>query len=400
MFVFGGDSQDKGIGDIRFVRLLLALKFEYPGRVEFIIGNRDANKLRLASELDERCISDQTVLTDSSFPYWDSKEKRVTPQMFLDKNPVVNGGTENTAANRLRYILKHTMGADGAFERRRHELSIIQKCVKEQVSDDMVVQSYRNEVDPGNESENFMLKFLEAGKLAYIFGANLFLHGAVNTTNMGKVPGKEEACASVREWVEQLNQFAANEVLEFKKDPFSGKTGRHRKGAGLMDYGVPGGNGNATVIYSHFLDNGNAKHIARAVQVCVCVCLHVCVYMCVYAPSDYATLIMPRTFYAWLRWDSWSFRVQHGLHGLLELHSWRPPKPRYIEASFSGVCCTPTGWLTVGCSQVCRSLILLNAGRQSDRRCHGVSLHFHHALTHLHRSILPRKRVHSKASRT
>ena len=41
VFVFGGDTQDKGIGDIRFVKLLLALKEEYPDRVEFIIGNGD-----------------------------------------------------------------------------------------------------------------------------------------------------------------------------------------------------------------------------------------------------------------------------------------------------------------------------------------------------------------------
>ena len=39
VFVFGGDSQDKGTGDIRFVQLLLALKEEHPDRVEFIIGN-------------------------------------------------------------------------------------------------------------------------------------------------------------------------------------------------------------------------------------------------------------------------------------------------------------------------------------------------------------------------
>jgi len=272
MFVFGGDSQDKGIGDIRFVRLLLALKKDYPERVEFIIGNRDANKMRLAAELSPECISDEAVLTDRSFPWWDAEEKRVTPQMFLDKNPEDNGGSENTPANRLRYILKHTMGADGAFERRRHELCLIQKRAKEHVTDDMVVQSYRDEVDPHleNPMENFMLKYLEHGKLAYIFGCNLFVHGAVTVANVGQVPGKQGQCASVREWVEQLNEWAANEVSEFKKDPFSGKNGRDRKGAGLMDYGVPGGNGNATVIYSHFLVKGNANHIPLAVQVCVC----------------------------------------------------------------------------------------------------------------------------------
>ena len=266
MFVFGGDSQDKGPGDIRFTKLLLALKAEYPGRVEFIIGNRDANKLRLASELQEECIKDAAVLTDSSFPYWDAAEKRVTPQMFLDKNQVDNGGRENTAANRLRYILKHTMGADGAFERRREELSIIRNCGKEDVSDEDVVESYRNEVDPAKEEGNFMLKYLQQGKLAYVFGEHLFVHGAVSETNVGTVPGSTERIERVEKWVDALNAWCQGEVAAFESDPYSGKNGRDRKGSGLMDYGVPGGNGGATVMYSNNLDEGNGKHIALAVR--------------------------------------------------------------------------------------------------------------------------------------
>ena len=229
-------------------------------------GNRDANKLRLASELQEECINDAAVLTDSSFPYWDAAEKRVTPQMFLDKNPVDNGGRENTAANRLRYILKHTMGADGAFERRREELSIIRKCGKEAVSDEDVVESYRNEVDPAKEGDNFMLKYLQQGKLAYVFGDHLFVHGAVSGTNVGTVPGSTERIERVEEWVEALNAWCREEVAAFESDPYSGKNGRDRKGSGLMDYGVPGGNGGATVVYSHNLKNGNGEHIAPAVR--------------------------------------------------------------------------------------------------------------------------------------
>eukprot|EP00961_Rhodomonas_salina_P130234 1753715-Rhodomonas_salina.1 len=52
-------AQDKGIGDVRFVRLLLALRKEYPERVHWIIGNRDCNKLRLAAELSDEAINDE-----------------------------------------------------------------------------------------------------------------------------------------------------------------------------------------------------------------------------------------------------------------------------------------------------------------------------------------------------
>ena len=93
IFVFGGDSQDKGIGDISFTKLLLELRQKYPGRVQFIIGNRDANKLRLSTELSEKAIRDPQVLIDKSFPYWDIEDKRLTPQMFLDQNKAENGGS-------------------------------------------------------------------------------------------------------------------------------------------------------------------------------------------------------------------------------------------------------------------------------------------------------------------
>ena len=50
-FVYGGDTVDKGPGDIRLVRALVNLKRRYPDRVHLLVGNRDLNKLRLPSEL-------------------------------------------------------------------------------------------------------------------------------------------------------------------------------------------------------------------------------------------------------------------------------------------------------------------------------------------------------------
>jgi hypothetical protein len=63
MFVFGGDSQDNGVSDIRLTKLLLDLKAQKGNedRVELIIRSRDANRLRLASELHQDCISDREV---------------------------------------------------------------------------------------------------------------------------------------------------------------------------------------------------------------------------------------------------------------------------------------------------------------------------------------------------
>ena len=52
-FVYGGDSVDKGPGDIRLCRALVNLKKRYPDNVHLLVGNRDLNKLRFSSELSD-----------------------------------------------------------------------------------------------------------------------------------------------------------------------------------------------------------------------------------------------------------------------------------------------------------------------------------------------------------
>ena len=70
----------------------------------------------------------------------------------------------------------------------------------------------------------------------------------------------------VQPWIEKLNAWAQAQLAEFKSDPYSGKNSHTRKGGGLTDYGVPGGNGGATVIYNHFLSNGNGQQLDAEVQ--------------------------------------------------------------------------------------------------------------------------------------
>jgi hypothetical protein len=73
MFVFGGDSVDKGPGDIRIVRAFVELKRRYPDRVFLLLGNRDINKLRFGAELASHHStstttngSDATVATEAA----------------------------------------------------------------------------------------------------------------------------------------------------------------------------------------------------------------------------------------------------------------------------------------------------------------------------------------------
>ena len=50
-FVFGGDAVDQGSGDLSFLEELRALREDHPGRVHYVLGNRDINKMRLPREL-------------------------------------------------------------------------------------------------------------------------------------------------------------------------------------------------------------------------------------------------------------------------------------------------------------------------------------------------------------
>jgi hypothetical protein len=119
------------------------------------------------------------------------------------------------------------------------------------------------------DGNNYMLQFLKNAKLAFVFGPNLFVHGALSADNLGTVPDATVK-GTVLEWVDALNAWAQAEVKAFEEDPYSHAQSTqnfnglytNRNGGALMDYGVPNGN-------------------AVCVCVCVCACVRVCVCVCV-----------------------------------------------------------------------------------------------------------------------
>ena len=248
-FIFGGDSVDKGNGDIRVVRDLLQLQRDYPDRVHLIIGNRDANKLRFSSELE----NEKTLGID----YWTPPAKRTTLQTFLKKQNL-----EDSKVNRLKWMFIHTMGTTSAFDDRKDELAILGK----ENSDEDVLASFVSSVSPTGD-ENFMFQYLQAAKLMVRIGNTLVVHGGVNNANIGTVPGDSDIRESVDDWARDLNAWKQSQLDDYVKQPTweelpDPETGRGvRGGDGLMDYGVPGGNGGKTVVYSNYLNNGNAVDV-------------------------------------------------------------------------------------------------------------------------------------------
>ena len=241
IFVYGGDTQDKGDNDIMFVNLLLKFKEDYPDRVVFIIGNRDANKLRFPSELLENYSNEKVFIKKyDNFPYWVNKDVRVTLKNYLK---ITNSSLN--IKNRLDYILKHTMGCkDGCFERRRKELSVILKKNINNIKEEDVVSSFLNSVMPipknvKDSNDNYMLKYLRQGKIAHIFGKHIFVHGSINEDNIGHVPKSKKNIEDITEWVNKLNEWFHKELNEYIKNPKSGGISKKRKAYSIIDYSVP-----------------------------------------------------------------------------------------------------------------------------------------------------------------
>jgi len=260
-------------GSVRVAKSLLTLRARYGERVTLILGNRDVNKLRLMSELDDPQHFGEGVsierLRQLPGPYWVPLKNRITPVAHLTKLVAKETGKaemdvsdpellqHNTKANRLRYILKETMGADGEFERRREELKAIKHLrptaqSEPSVSDDDVVASFVDSVRPpsGHASAGgFMYEFIHQGQLAAIISNTLYVHGGITVqadgadkSVLGVVPGRKYF-EDIVTWVEQLNEWKQAQLDEYKKQPmgtsYADDSSYTRGGDALMDYATP-----------------------------------------------------------------------------------------------------------------------------------------------------------------
>lgn len=307
VLVFGGDIWDKGGSDLYVVRQLLDLHRRYgPGRVYWCFGNRDTNKMRILQEIG---VSQQKALPRHDGVYW-------KPPIQADSGHPVSGD----AAQRLLWILASTMGSPQAFELRRQELQREKmatdhsSCTSLVVTDDDVVESYRQSCHPGGELGQYLAK----GHLVIRMGQVLFLHGALPITRellqeQVAAAQQETKVASVwndlrfampwqnhclttatqptdhsptiDDWMFELNQFARtcvahwNEYFEARETSSTAPTSSTRIDepmiwsthggydttnsstfTNLIQYaqsGLPDGKSNPTIVYSSFCPQGS-----------------------------------------------------------------------------------------------------------------------------------------------
>ncbi|KAH7460235.1 uncharacterized protein KRP23_14603 [Phytophthora ramorum] len=269
MLVFGGDAGDKGEHTLKCYEQLVDLKKRHPDRVVLLVGNRDVNKMRLTSELHDAEMDLHSMAKEIlEGPTWVSKDKRTTLKKFLaDQQEGEDGGdvdealqAANTKVNRLKWMLEHTMGAQGDFERRRAELSSRQEVDgKNEVSEEDVVKSYVNSVEDGGVLREFLLH----GSLAFITHQTLFVHGGIingdseaDLSALGRVPDEpSKRFESVSEWVDKLNTWYRGQVQEWIERPTWSIDHASRGGNNLLKYVLPDYAG-SVVMGRHLLSSG------------------------------------------------------------------------------------------------------------------------------------------------
>ena len=162
------------------------------------MGNRDINKIRLLQELSPAYVA-RHPLDQLPKPYW-LRAQKLSPleelQHLLGTDTVAD-----TLPNRLRYILKCTMGCPLTFELRR-------AFIGDNADDDAVVDSFVSSMRPGG----LMRGYIERAKLGLVIGDTVFVHGGISPDTLGWLPPPFQPEANAREWIQQLNVFAETQI--------------------------------------------------------------------------------------------------------------------------------------------------------------------------------------------
>lgn len=217
-FVFGGDAFDHG-PDLSFGAALLDFKARHPGRVHFILGNRDINKMVMVPLMQEVCEQSPQEAEWLVFPHHRPGDGLRPAELhygeFLEA-----AGLPTDRADRVSFLwwaLRSKMGSPNAFENRRMELQVLQdQRIKEGggggletdgggggggtpaavsggdegshpvavITDENVAESFFVAARPGG----VYYELIKCGVMMLALEGILFVHGGVNADNVGFVP--------------------------------------------------------------------------------------------------------------------------------------------------------------------------------------------------------------------
>jgi hypothetical protein len=169
--------------------------------------------------------------------WWDPKAPKYDAYLKMHQ-------LSDTVTNRLKWILKHTLGCPNTFEFHRQELQELNGG--EKVSDEQVTLSIQQGVD---KEDGFYTEYLKRGQLAVRLDNTLFVHGAADERGLGFVPNLDlkfvwnqpeevvgEHYEHLDEWIEKLNAFKEESLAQWRQQLRWDETGTIRGGDALMAY--------------------------------------------------------------------------------------------------------------------------------------------------------------------
>ncbi|CAK9030480.1 Hypothetical protein SCF082_LOCUS19221 [Durusdinium trenchii] len=181
------------------------------------MGNRDINKMRLTAELSDYAMN--RTPSEAFKPWWDNKAMDLVKYLRKDNK-------EDSRVNRLKWMLRHTLGSPAAFDFRRKELANFSRGLE--ISDEEVLESFLESV---LQPEGAVQSYLRHAQLGLVIGDTLFVHGAAEERALGfvpshqtryvknkredllKLPGRQSMPPALggldlRQWIDALNRFA------------------------------------------------------------------------------------------------------------------------------------------------------------------------------------------------
>jgi hypothetical protein len=233
------------------------------------------NKMRMASELGA-----SGAAPPHAGVYWLRGSGRVGDP---DEAPL-----SLVPVERLKWMLKETMGSPKAFEHRRWELQreLLELGRSCDVSDEDVVESYRQSCHPITGE---MSRYLSKAHLAIRLGEVLFIHGALPLTNEvlesrthpciwddftfampwldKNITAKDVNVETTDDWLAAMDDFVQSSLQAWREnasgDTIWATTGGYNvtdhRYSNLVQYGMgwlPTGERNPTVVYSSWATDG------------------------------------------------------------------------------------------------------------------------------------------------
>ncbi|RLO08788.1 hypothetical protein DYB28_001140 [Aphanomyces astaci] len=278
-FVFGGDVGDKGVVNTdRLIRVLLALKHDYPDRVVLIAGNRDVNKMRWTSEFTDGEMDLKTMDPGiKNGPHWLPETTRQSLGIIPYLSKLARNGqdvpiTSTDSSSSINYTALDAVNTK-----------------KEAISDENVLDSFLESVQEGGD----LRAYLKHCVLGAVLGSTLLVHGGIIMTAndgrvrscLGRVPPADSTVSyaawvaeldalhdeedqviekvDIRQWIDELNGWYAAQILEWERYPTWNATHTFRGGENLQHY-VNTGAAYSVVSGRHLERSGMPKQMPQA----------------------------------------------------------------------------------------------------------------------------------------